>query len=641
MKINEKMLKRIIKQSIQENLLDIKVKKQIKNLNEYVEKTNNLIEVLNELKGIRLINEKDDDDSDGIPKDVLDKETEDYLKTTRGKVERIRSSLTPTGAENDQPTTGIDADIEFPNVRYPGDSASRMPSNNTYQLSSDLNDEAEDPAKTSLSDTLLGKAKSVLQDDPSSGNRTTVKLDDSAVEVISPIIGTVLDVIIPGSGTISGILAAIVSKSVIKPILEKGLSNMDTLRVIEKIVESGPLKGKRKKVGEDFLRSIEFAKIISVSGEGYSQDAIDKAVQRADELGNAKLELANKAYQYFEDNGITAEEIGQKYLTLSIVNTINQPEIQKIIAVSKNFVTKDAKKRKKAASEIQKILLNAKAGKRGETRNNNSRANTLILNFKNLDPVYQIVASIAVTDIEDDFITDLDVPTISDTRSPENVPLDSDGAPLEGMPYFKDLQPEDIDRLANSEDPKDKATLAALLNQIDMYDQFYDAKGFPRRPPKGQGYSDIDSPGRFGDLGGGNIDSDYFKSDEMQRELSIDSDVAIAASAARIPAARLQSLADNPDYDDPSEWIELDTEEEFTMDELIAIAGDESHPSNKAAISAIKKLDKARRENVIIPEEDPDAVPSEDTFELGSEDEDMSIMQDIKARFAAWKASKK
>ena len=131
----------------------------------------------------------------------------------------------------------------------------------------------------------------------------------------------------PGIGIFGDLVGGIVAQKVLKPLLEKGLGSVDTLKAIETLVRTRAMKARALKAGEGFLQSLEYVEVLQNKGK-YSQEVVKAALERQKALGSKNDKIAQAAYNYIKQNKPTTLELGERYLVLSIINTLNQPSIQ-------------------------------------------------------------------------------------------------------------------------------------------------------------------------------------------------------------------------------------------------------------------------------------------------------------------------
>jgi hypothetical protein len=541
MLLNEKVLRRLIRESLREQRYLIETKKHIRDLYNYVEETNNLIEVL-----------KEAEDSDGVP-----------LRGPQTPAQKLQAL---------KMLASRDYDPGEPEFVFDDPDVDQTPKVSSKDV-------------TGLQVLELPDTEEVRQkgfDSLSTGRgRLQVKLSDKSVEKLAPIASGLIK-LMPGIGIFGDLVGGIVAKKVLKPLLEKGLGSVDTLKAIEKLVKSGAMKAKALKAGEGFLQSLEYVEVLQNTGK-YSQEVIKAALERQKALGDKNDKIAQAAYNYIKKNNPSAQELGERYLVLSIINTLNQPAIQDLIKASSGLASLNPAKRKAAVKKIAQIAMKpVKVPK----KNDNKSAEELILDMEQLDDLYKIVAGVAVTEIEDDYIVD-DL-SISGEKT-GGVPLESDGVDVPGMIHY--TQYGDIDKL-DPDDPTDAKIIDLFLKQLEM------------EKTGGRAY-DIARPGR-------GISVDGYDPEDVIDGLKF------IADTVKDTAKNVESIFD--DVDDPESFIDLP--EPLTTEELLALAAS----GDQMAIDALVQIysqEKAKRSEVDLPAgeeigiielpepepEDPESVP--------------------------------
>jgi hypothetical protein len=540
MLLNEKVLRRLIKESLREQLYLIEMKKHIISLNDYVEKTNNLIEVLNEAN---------------------------YS-------EGVQISSKPTAAQRLQALKALasgDYDPGEPEFIFDDPDIEQTPEVGLKDLkglevlefpdSAELRDKGFDFAAT-------GKG------------RLQVNLSDKSVEKLAPIASGLIK-LMPGIGIFGDLVGGIVAKKVLKPLLEKGLSSVDTLKAIEKLVKTGAMKSKALKAGEGFLKSLEYVEVLQNTGK-YSQEIIKAALERQKALGSKNDKIAQAAYNYIKKNKPTALELGERYLVLSIINTLNQPAIQDLIKAASGLASIKPAKRKAAVKKIAQIAMKpVKTPK----KNDNKSAEELILDMEQLDDLYKIVAGVAVTEIEDDYVVD-DL-SISGEKT-GGVPLESGGVEVPGMIHYSEI---DIDEL-DPDDPTDAKIIDLLIKQLET------------ERTGGRAY-DVARPGR-----GMSVDG-YDPEDVIDG-------LKFIADKVKDTTENVEDIFN--DVDDPEAFIDLP--EPLSTEELLALAAE----GDQMAINALVQIysqEKGKKSKVDLPAgeeigvidlpepepEDPESVP--------------------------------
>lgn len=522
MLLNEKVLRRLIRESLREQRYLIETKKHIRDLYNYVEETNNLIEVLREAK--------DPNDSDGIAEPIVP-------QTPAQQLQSLKMKLNPDNDPGEPEFVFNDPDIEqTPEI-------SRKHVTGLQDLALPDGAELRDKGFDSLS--------------PGRG-RLQVKLSDKSVDKLAPIASGLIK-LIPGIGIFGDLIGGIVAKSVLKPLLEKGLGSVDTLNAIEKLVKSGPMKAKVLKAGEGFLQSLEYVEVLQNKGK-HSQEVIKAAEERQKALGDKNDKIAQTTYNYIKKNNPSAQELGERYLVLSIINTLNQPSIQELIRASAGLASINPGTRKAAVKKIAQIAMKpVKTPK----KNDNKSAEELILNMEQLDDLYKIVAGVAVTEIEDDYIVD-DL-SISGEKT-GGVPLDSDGVEVPGMIHYSEI---DIDEL-DPDDPTDAKIIDLFIKQLET------------ERTGGRAY-DVARPSR-----GMSVDG-YDPEDVIDG-------LKFIADTVKDTTENVEAIFD--DVDDPGAFIVLD--EPLTTEQLLALAAE----GDQMAIDGLLQIysqEKPKRLKVKLP----------------------------------------
>ena len=518
MKLNEATLRKIIRQSIKEQKHSLEMKSHIQDLWEHVEKTNNLIEVLNEANG---------DDSDGV--------------TLTGK---------PTAAQRLQVLKAMrvkDPDIETELVFDDPD----------IEISPDITSR-----DVSALSTLEIPDSAEFRDGVRRAGRLQVKISDKTAEKLAPIASGIIKMI-PGVGIFGDLIGGLVAKKVLKPILEKGLNNIDTLKAIEGLIKKGPMKRQALKAGQGFVDSLQYVEVLR-DPRRFSAEEIEKAKTRQETLGKKNDIIAQSAYDYIKKNNVSVSDLGERYLVLSIINGLNQPSIQDLIKASSGLATLNPARRKAAVKKIAKIAMSPI---KRTKKDDNARAEELILDIEGLDDLYKIVAGVAVTPIEDDYVTD-SLSIAGDQTA--NVPLDSSGADVPGMLHYSEIDIEDLD----PEDPVDAKIIDMMIMQLE-------------REREGAVDPDVDiRPGAGVSISG-------YQPEDVSDGLKVISDTV------KDTKSNVSDILN--DVDDPEAYIDLP--EPLTIEELLVLAAD----GDADAINALTQIysqESAKRQKIELPQDE-------------------------------------
>ncbi len=542
MRLNEATLRRIIRQSIKEQKHRLEMKAHIQDLWEYVEKTNDLIEVLKEANS---------EVSDGVT-----------LTGTPTAAQRLQALKAMRTRDLDIETEFVfdDPDIEtIPNI-------------------SDSDVDALEVLALPDSTEFRDKATDIS----SRSGRLQVKISDKTAEKLAPIASGIIKMI-PGVGIFGDLIGDLVAKKVLKPMLEKGLNNIDTLKAIEGLVKKGPMKRQALKAGQGFVQSLQYIEVLR-NPERYSAQEIEKAKIRKEMLGKKNDIIAQRSYDYIKKNNVSDQALGERYLVLSIVNGLNQPSIQDLIKASSGLASLNPVKRKAAVKKIADLAMSPI--KKTRQSNDNKRAEELVLDIEGLDDLYRIVAGVAVTTIEDDYVSD----TLSITGDQAaNVPLDSEGVDLPGMLHYSEINLDDLD----PEDPTDAKIIDMMIKQLET-------------ERDGAMDPDVDiTPGMSVSVSG-------YQPEDVSDGLKV---------IANTVKDTKQNVADVlNDIDDPEAYIVLP--EPLSTEELLALAADGDTDAINA-LTQIYRQESARRQKVELPAdeeigefelpepepEDPEAVP--------------------------------